>query len=148
MQTDYSLTCLQTMPREELQTLSMRLIQRLVPQQHLEELFTFESEEVADDEKAFAARMDANLRLTAIALDTIKTAFADSENAEQNQQRMARLLLWHFYAIAFNLESAISLEQHCELAEKLVTNPAGDIYGWMNKLTSLLHQYSDLAQNQ
>lgn len=88
------------------------------------------------------------LRMTAIALSEIQQAFDDSENAKQNSERMTRLVLWHFYAISFNLEQAITLETHCELVEQLLTKAPVDAFGWVNALTELLHTYADINAKQ
>lgn len=114
---DYTFNCLVTMPRHELEEFSLRMISRMVPEDVMSELFTFEQEEVDSEERMMSARLDATLRMTAIALSEIQQAFDDSENAKQNSERMTRLVLWHFYAISFNLEQAITLEVHCEQVE-------------------------------
>ncbi len=51
MQRDYTLNCLITMPRHELEEFSLRMIHRLVPEDAMTELFTFEQEEVASEER-------------------------------------------------------------------------------------------------
>ncbi len=118
MERDYKLDCLLTMPRHELEEFSMRVIGRMVPEDVMQELFTFEQEEVDSEERMKSAQFDAMLRMTAIALGEVKMAFSESDNALQNAERMTRLILWHFYAMSFNLEEAVSLEQHCEQVEK------------------------------
>lgn len=144
MSRDYTFECLVTMPRHELEEFSARIISRMVPEDVMSEIFTFEQEEVDSDERALSARLDAMLRMTAIALYEIQQAFDDSENAKQNSERMTRLVLWHFYAISFRLEEAISLETHCEQVEKLLQNIPADIFGWVNTLTELLHTYAEI----
>ncbi|MBV7296403.1 hypothetical protein [Enterovibrio paralichthyis] len=144
MSRDYTFECLVTMPRHELEEFSARIISRMVPEDVMSEIFTFEQEEVDSEERALSARLDAMLRMTAIALYEIQQAFDDSENAKQNSERMTRLVLWHFYAISFRLEEAISLETHCEHVEKLLQNMPKDIFGWVNTLTELLHTYADI----
>ncbi len=48
MQRDYTYTCLSQMPHDELEELSLRMVHRLVPEESMTELFTFESEETAN----------------------------------------------------------------------------------------------------
>ncbi len=136
------------MPRHELEEFAARMISRMVPEDVMSEIFTFEQEEVDSEERMISARLDANLRMTAIALSEIQQAFDDSENAKQNSERMTRLVLWHFYAISFNLEEAITLETHCELVEKLLVNAPADAFGWVNTLTELLHTYAEINAKQ
>ncbi len=145
---DYTFNCLVTMPRHELEEFAARMISRMVPEDVMSEIFTFEQEEVDSEERMISARLDANLRMTAIALSEIQQAFDDSENAKQNSERMTRLVLWHFYAISFNLEEAITLETHCELVEKLLENAPVDAFGWVNTLTELLHTYAEINAKQ
>lgn len=145
---DYTFDCLVTMPRHELEEFSVRMISKMVPEDVMNEIFTFEQEEVDSEERMMSARLDAMLRMTAIALSEIQQAFDDSENAKQNSERMTRLVLWHFYAISFNLEQAITLETHCELVEQLLTKAPGDAFGWVNALTELLHTYADINAKQ
>ncbi len=145
---DYTFNCLVTMPRHELEEFSVRMIGRMVPEDVMSEIFTFEQEEVDSEERMLSARLDAMLRMTAIALSEIQQAFDDSENAKQNSERMTRLVLWHFYAISFNLEQAITLETHCELVEKLLINVPQDVFGWVNTLTELLHTYAEINAKQ
>ncbi len=145
---DYTFNCLVTMPRHELEEFAARMISRMVPEDVMSEIFTFEQEEVDSEERMMSARLDANLRMTAIALSEIQQAFDDSENAKQNSERMTRLVLWHFYAISFNLEEAITLETHCELVEKLLVNAPVDAFGWVNTLTELLHTYAEINAKQ
>lgn len=145
---DYTFDCLVTMPRHELEEFSVRMISKMVPEDVMNEIFTFEQEEVDSEERMMSARLDAMLRMTAIALSEIQQAFDDSENAKQNSERMTRLVLWHFYAISFNLEQAITLEKHCELVEQLLTKAPVDAFGWVNALTELLHTYADINAKQ
>lgn len=145
---DYTFNCLVTMPRHELEEFSLRMISRMVPEDVMSELFTFEQEEVDSEERMMSARLDATLRMTAIALSEIQQAFDDSENAKQNSERMTRLVLWHFYAISFNLEQAITLEVHCEQVEKLLIDPPQDAFGWVKILTELLHTYAKINTEQ
>ncbi|MFH0259141.1 exoribonuclease R [Vibrio barjaei] len=145
---DYTFNCLVTMPRHELEEFSLRMISRMVPEDVMSELFTFEQEEVDSEERMMSARLDATLRMTAIALSEIQQAFDDSENAKQNSERMTRLVLWHFYAISFNLEQAITLGMHCEQVEKLLIDPPQDAFGWVKILTELLHTYAKLNAEQ
>ncbi|AYV23165.1 MULTISPECIES: hypothetical protein [Vibrio] len=145
---DYTFNCLVTMPRHELEEFSLRMISRMVPEDVMSELFTFEQEEVDSEERMMSARLDATLRMTAIALSEIQQAFDDSENAKQNSERMTRLVLWHFYAISFNLEQAITLEVHCEQVEKLLIDPPQDAFGWVKILTELLHTYAKINAEQ
>ncbi|OBT13848.1 exoribonuclease R [Vibrio sp. UCD-FRSSP16_10] len=145
---DYTFNCIVTMPRHELEEFSARMISKMVPEDVMSELFTFEHEEVDSEERMMSAQLDANLRMTAIALSEIQQAFDDSENAQQNSQRMTRLVLWHFYAMSFNLEQAISLEIHCEQVEKLLLNTPQDALGWVTALTELLHTYARINAEQ
>lgn len=145
---DYTFDCLVTMPRHELEEFSVRMISKMVPEDVMNEIFTFEQEEVDSEERMMSARLDAMLRMTAIALSEIQQAFDDSENAKQNSERMTRLVLWHFYAISFNLEQAITLETHCELVEQLLAKTPVDAFGWVNALTELLHTYADINAKQ
>ncbi|WP_413110241.1 exoribonuclease R [Thaumasiovibrio sp. DFM-14] len=145
MERDYRLACLMTMPRHELEEFSVRMLGRMVPEETMSELFTFEQEEVSSEERMRSAQFDALLRLSAIALSETQQAFDDSEHAKQNCQRMTRLLLWHFYAISFQLEEAVTLEQHCERVERIVQNAPQDAFGWVKLLTELLHEYAELA---
>ncbi|GEM_PF-674743 len=145
---DYTFNCLVTMPRHELEEFSARMISKMVPEDVMSELFTFEQEEVDSEERMMSAQLDATLRMTAIALSEIQQAFDDSNNAKQNSERMTRLVLWHFYAISFNLEQAITLETHCEQVEKLLISPPEDALGWVKVLTELLHTYANVHSKQ
>ncbi|WP_028022389.1 hypothetical protein [Enterovibrio calviensis] len=145
---DYTFECLVTMPRHELEEFSARIISRMVPEDVMSEIFTFEQEEIDSEERLLSARLDAMLRMTAIALSETQQAFDDSENATQNSVRMTRLVLWHFYAISFRLEQAISLETHCEHVEALINNAPTDVFGWVKALTELLHGYAEISDKQ
>ncbi|MEZ9069911.1 exoribonuclease R [Vibrio splendidus] len=146
MQRDYTLTCLNNMPREELEEFSLRMIHRLVPEDAMTELFTFEQEEVTNEERMQSAKFDAMLRMTAIALSEVNLAFSESDNSQQNIERMTRLLLWHFYAMSFNLEQAISLETHCDKVEKILLKAPTEAFGWVKELTELLHFYAEVNE--
>ncbi|MGC9403182.1 hypothetical protein [Vibrio genomosp. F10] len=141
---DYTFNCLVTMPRHELEEFSVRMISKMVPEDVMSELFTFEQEEIDSEERMMSARLDATLRMNAIALSEIQQAFDDSDNAKQNSERMTRLVLWHFYAISFNLEQAITLETHCEHVETLLKKTPQDAFEWVKTLTELLHTYANL----
>ncbi|MEZ9512124.1 exoribonuclease R [Vibrio breoganii] len=145
---DYTFDCLVTMPRHELEEFGARMISKMVPEDVMSELFTFDHEEVDSEERMMSARLDATLRMTAIALCEVQQAFDDSENANQNSERMTRLVLWHFYAISFNLEEAITLETHCEQVEKILVNPPQYAFGWVKTLTELLHTYASINAEQ
>ncbi|PMN72135.1 exoribonuclease R [Enterovibrio norvegicus] len=145
---DYTFECLVTMPRHELEEFSARIISKMVPEDVMSEIFTFEQEEIDSEERLLSARLDAMLRMTAIALNETQQAFDDSENAKQNSERMTRLILWHFYAISFRLEQAISLEIHCEHVEALLKNAPTDVFAWVKTLTELLHTYAEISEKQ
>ncbi|MCC4799830.1 exoribonuclease R [Enterovibrio norvegicus] len=145
---DYTFECLVTMPRHELEEFSARIISKMVPEDVMSEIFTFEQEEIDSEERLLSARLDAMLRMTAIALNETQQAFDDSENAKQNSERMTRLILWHFYAISFRLEQAISLETHCEQVEALLKNAPTDVFAWVKTLTELLHTYAEISEKQ
>ena len=146
MERDYSLECLMTMPRHELEEFSLRVISRMVPEEAMQELFTFEQEEVDSEDRMKSAQFDAMLRMNAIALGEVRVAFAESDMAKQNTERMTRLILWHFYAISFNLEEAVTLEQHCEQVEKILQDAPSDAFGWVKVLTELLHTYAEINE--
>lgn len=148
MQRDYTLNCLLTMPRHELEEFSLRVIGRMVPEDVMQEIFTFEQEEVDSEERLKSAQFDAMLRMTAVALGEVKEAFSESENATQNTERMTRLILWHFYAISFQLEEAVTLEQHCAEVEKILANAPENAFGWISVLTELLHRYAVLSEEK
>lgn len=146
MERDYTLECLMTMPRHELEEFSLRIVNRMVPEDVMKELFNFEEEEVSSQERMLSAQFDAMLRMNAIALGEVRNMFAESDNAEQNIERMSRLLLWHFYAMSFNLEEAISLENHCAQVDNILANPPKDTFGWVKTLTELLHTYASMHE--
>ncbi|KJF82231.1 exoribonuclease R [Photobacterium angustum] len=148
MQRDYTLNCLLTMPRHELEEFSLRVISRMVPEDVMQEIFTFEQEEVDSEERLKSAQFDAMLRMTAVALGEVKEAFSESDNAKQNVERMTRLILWHFYAISFQLEEAVTLEQHCAEVEKILANAPDNAFGWISVLTELLHRYAALSEEK
>jgi hypothetical protein len=54
------------------------------------------------------------------------------------------LVLWHFYAVSFNLENAISLQTHCNHVELLLHNRPKDVLGWVKTLNDLLHAYAEI----
>ncbi|RTZ17444.1 exoribonuclease R [Vibrio aquaticus] len=146
MQLDYTYQSLSTMPREELEELSLRMIHRLVPEESMTELFTFEQSETEDEDKLQEAQFDAMLRMNAIALSELPALFEESENKEQNITRMQRLLLWHFYTVSFHLERAIPLETHCNHVEIIVKQSPQNALEWVTTLTDLLRQYAQIAQ--
>ena len=96
MQRDYTLSSLQSIPREELEELSLRMIHRLIAEESMTELFTFDADETESDDKLQEAQFDAMLRMSAIALSELPALFSESDNQQQNTLRMQRLLLWHF----------------------------------------------------
>lgn len=146
MQLDYTYQSLSTMPREELEELSLRMIHRLVPEESMTELFTFEQSETENEDKLQEAQFDAMLRMNAIALSELPALFEESENKEQNIVRMQRLLLWHFYTVSFHLERAIPLETHCNHVEIIVKQSPQNALEWVTTLTDLLRQYAQIAQ--
>ena len=88
------------------------MIHRLIDEQSMTELFTFDGENNSED-KFQQAQFDALLRMSAITLSQLPALFeSESEHSAQNIRRMQRLLLWHFYAVSFKLEQAIALETH------------------------------------
>ncbi|MUK48929.1 exoribonuclease R [Aliivibrio fischeri] len=145
MQRDYTFSCLVTMPRHELEEFSHRVVSRMVPEETMQEIFTFDQEETMDQDRMQTAQLDAMLRLAAVALGEVTHAFSESENAQQNSLRMMRLILWHTYAMLFNLEEAVSLEQHCELVEKILVKPPTDALNWLPVLSKLLSDYAAIA---
>ncbi|MFA1559553.1 exoribonuclease R [Aliivibrio fischeri] len=145
MQRDYTFSCLVTMPRHELEEFSHRVVSRMVPEETMQEIFTFDQEETTDQDRMQTAQLDAMLRLAAVALGEVTHAFSESENAQQNSLRMMRLILWHTYAMLFNLEEAVSLEQHCELVEKILAKPPTDALNWLPVLSKLLSGYAAIA---
>ncbi|WP_414932366.1 exoribonuclease R [Vibrio europaeus] len=146
MRRDYTYHCLSQMPREELEELSLRMVHRLVPEESMTELFTFDLDEAEDEDKLQEAQFDAMLRMSAIALSELPALFEASESKEQNIQRMQRLLLWHFYSVSFHLERAIPLETHCNHVEIIVKQSPQNALEWVTTLTDLLRQYSQIAQ--
>ncbi len=148
MSLDYTYESLKTFSRYELEQFSLRMIHRLIPEETMTELFTFEQEETDSEERLQSAQFDAMLRMSAIALSEIPNAFSESENANQNIERMSRLLLWHFYAVSFQLERAIPLEVHCNHAEILIKEQIKDVFNWVTKLTELLHTYAEISEKQ
>ncbi|MGL6260968.1 exoribonuclease R [Vibrio sp. WXL103] len=142
---DYTYDSLNQANKDELTELALRLIHRLVPEESVSELFTFESEETESEERLQEAQFDAMLRLSAIALAELPALFAESENATQNIQRMQRLLLWHFYAVSFQLERAISLEVHCNHVEVVLKQAPSNVIEWVATLTDLLRQYAEIG---
>ncbi|GAL18092.1 hypothetical protein JCM19235_6645 [Vibrio maritimus] len=145
---DYTFDTLNTMPREELEEFAARMISRMVPEDVMNELFTFDQEEVDNEERMMASQLDAILRMTAITLSEIQQAFDDSENANQNSERMTRLVLWHFYAVSFNLEKAIPLQTHCNHVEALLGSRPQDVLGWVKVLNDLLHTYAGINESK
>ncbi|UPQ89771.1 exoribonuclease R [Vibrio sinaloensis] len=148
MSLDYTYDALSSMRREELEELSLRMIHRLVPEESMSELFTFDSDEVTSPDKQQEAQFDAMLRMSAIALSELPALFSESENKQQNILRMQRLLLWHFYAVSFHLEQAIALETHCNHVEVLLKQPPQNALEWVTTLTALLRQYAQVAQKK
>ncbi len=145
---DYTYDCLSTMAREELENLSHRMLHRLVPESSVKELFNFEDESIENDDKRQELHFDALLRMNAIALSEIPAMFAESENPEQNIERMTRLVLWHFYAQSFHLERAIPLSMHCEKVEQILKQRPKEAYQWVNSLTRLLQDYAQSTTDQ
>lgn len=146
MERDYTFASLSATSREELEELSMRMIQRLVPEESMNELFTFDQEEAESEDKLLEARFDAMLRMSAIALSEVPALFSESDNQAQNTIRMQRLLLWHFYASSFQLDRAISLETHCNHAEVLLKQAPSNALEWVTTLTDLLRQYAQIGE--
>jgi hypothetical protein len=142
---DYTYDALSSTSKDELTELSLRMLHRLVPEESASELFTFESEETESEERLQEAQFDAMLRLSAIALSELPALFSESENAAQNTLRMQRLLLWHFYAISFQLERAIPLEVHCNHVEVILKQAPVNAIEWIATLTDLLRQYAKIG---
>ncbi|TFH90183.1 exoribonuclease R [Vibrio ouci] len=147
MQRDYTYQSLSVMSRDELEELSLRMVHRLVPEESMTELFTFEQSETENEDKLQEAQFDAMLRMNAIALSELPALFSESENKEQNILRMQRLLLWHFYTVSFHLERAIPLETHCNHVEVLLKQSPQNALEWVTTLTDLLRQYAQIAQS-
>ena len=146
MERDYTFASLSTTSRDELEEVSMRMSQRLVPEESMNELFTFDQEETESEDKMLEARFDAMLRMSAIALSEVPALFSESDNQAQNTVRMQRLLLWHFYASSFQLERAIPLETHCNHVEVLLKQAPNNALEWVTTLTDLLRQYAQIGQ--
>jgi hypothetical protein len=147
MQRDYTYQSLSVMSRDELEELSLRMVHRLVPEESMTELFTFEQSETENEDKLQEAQFDAMLRMNAIALSELPALFSESENKEQNILRMQRLLLWHFYTVSFHLERAIPLETHCNHVEVILKQSPQNALEWVTTLTDLLRQYAQIAQS-
>lgn len=147
MQRDYTYASLSQAPREELEELSLRLVHRLVQEDSMTELFTFDKEETESEDKLQEAQFDAMLRMNAIALSELPALYSESENKQQNIERMQRLLLWHFYAVSFHLERAIPLETHCNHVEVILKQSPQSALEWVTTLTDLLRQYAKIGQS-
>ncbi|WP_394126299.1 exoribonuclease R [Vibrio hepatarius] len=147
MQRDYTYQSLSVMSRDELEELSLRMVHRLVPEESMTELFTFEQSETENEDKLQEAQFDAMLRMNAIALSELPALFSESENKEQNILRMQRLLLWHFYTVSFHLERAIPLDTHCNHVEVILKQSPQNALEWVTTLTDLLRQYAQIAQS-
>jgi hypothetical protein len=145
MERDYTFECLVTMPRHDLEEFSHRVVSRMVPEETMKEIFTFDQEETVNEDRMQTAQLDAMLRLAAVALGEVTHAFSESDNSQQNSLRMMRLILWHAYAMLFNLEEAVTLEQHCELVETILMKPPTDALNWLPILSKLLGDYTSIA---
>ncbi|MGD8231961.1 exoribonuclease R [Vibrio sp. TRT 1302] len=148
MQRDYTYSSLTQTSREELEELSLKMIHRLIPEESMTELFTFEQDETEDQDKLQEAQFDAMLRMNAIALSELPALFEESDNKQQNIIRMQRLLLWHFYTVSFHLERAIPLETHCNHVEIILKDSPQNALEWVTTLTDLLRQYAQIAQSK
>ncbi|MGD8121412.1 exoribonuclease R [Vibrio sp. TRT 2004] len=148
MQRDYTYSSLTQTSREELEELSLKMIHRLIPEESMTELFTFEQDEAEDQDKLQEAQFDAMLRMNAIALSQLPALFEESDNKQQNIIRMQRLLLWHFYTVSFHLERAIPLETHCNHVEIILNESPQNALEWVTTLTDLLRQYAQIAQSK
>ncbi|EII5643126.1 exoribonuclease R [Vibrio cholerae] len=115
MERDYTYQCLRAMDKQELTEFSLRILHRLISEETLREMYRFD-----DDE------------------------FEGSDQAMQNTQRMTRLLMWHFYAVAFHLEQSVDLETHCAEVEKLIATQPENALAWSTLLTELLYRYAEL----
>ncbi len=144
MTIDYKHDTLVSIPRDELQELSNRLISRVIDESMMTELFTFDSVQAEDQDSLLEAQFDSMLRMNAIALGLLPALFEDSNNEPQNVARMQRLLLWHFYAVSFKLESAVPLSTHCQCVESILKDSPKSTLEWLTSLTDLLHHYSKL----
>jgi site-specific recombinase XerD len=143
---DYQQACLLTMPRHELEEFAQRIIGRIISQDAMKELFTFEAEDSQNEDRLRSAQFDALLRMHALALSDLSNLFEKSDNKEQNIQRMSRLLLWHFYACGFHLEETISLEDHCQYVEEhFIKHSPANTFAWVHALNEMLHHYAKLA---
>ena len=145
MEHDYTQLYLENTSSDELEELSLRMIHRLIDEQSMTELFTFDSEETDSEDKFQQAQFDALLRMSAIALSQLPALFSESEHSVQNIRRMQRLLLWHFYAVSFKLEQAIALETHCAHVEVMLDEAPSNTIEWVASLTDLLRQYATIA---
>ncbi|MGL4829140.1 MAG: exoribonuclease R [Vibrio sp.] len=141
---DYTYQCICAMDKEDLTEYSLRILHRLISEDILRELYRFDDEEFEGEEKAQMAHIDAMVKMHAIALGQLPSLFEDSDQATQNSQRMIRLLMWHFYAIAFHLEQTVDLEIHCAEVEKLIAANPENALAWSTQLTELLYRYSEL----
>lgn len=54
---DYTFDCLVSMPRHELEEFSVRMISKMVPEDVMSELFTFDQEEVDSEDRMLSARL-------------------------------------------------------------------------------------------
>ncbi|MDN3685702.1 exoribonuclease R [Vibrio sinaloensis] len=147
MERDYTFASLSTTSREELEELSMRMIQRLVPEESMNELFTFDQEETESEDKMLEARFDAMLRMSAIALSEVPALFSESDNQAQKYCAHAKTIaLAFFYASSFQLDRAIPLETHCNHVEVLLKQAPNNALEWVTTLTDLLRQYAQIGQ--
>lgn len=144
MTTDYTYDTLISIPRDELEELSNKLINRVIDENTMTELFTFDSHQVEDQDSLLEAQLDSMLRMSAISLSLLPALFEDSDSKQQNIIRMQRLLLWHFYAISFKLESAVPLSTHCQCVESVLQDSPKNTIEWLASLTDLLRHYSEL----
>ncbi|EGQ8358048.1 hypothetical protein VCHE40_3184 [Vibrio cholerae HE-40] len=144
MERDYTYQCLRAMDKQELTEFSLRILHRLISEETLRELYRFDDEEFEGEEKAHMAHIDAMVKMHAIALGQLPAMFEGSDQAMQNTQRMTRLLMWHFYAVAFHLEQSVDLETHCAEVEKLIATQPENALTWSTLLTELLYRYAEL----
>ena len=140
MTTDYKYDTPVSIPRDELQELSNRLINRVVDESMMTEFFTFDSVQANDQDSLLEAQFDSMLRMNAIALGTLPALFEDSNKAQQN----AAPTTLAFYAISFKLESAVLLSTHCQCVESILKDSPENTLEWLTSLTDLLHRYSRL----
>ncbi|MGL5429733.1 MAG: exoribonuclease R [Vibrio sp.] len=143
MSRDYTYQCLCMMDKSELTEFSMRILHRLISEETLAELYRCDDEEFEGTEKAQMAHIDAMVKMHAIALGQLPAMFEGSDQANQNIQRMTRLLMWHFYAVAFNLEHSVSLATHCAAVENLISTQPENALAWSKQLTELLYRYAE-----